>query len=491
VPAPEPAGPTTSDPAHPAPRPRLVLALGSLCAFITSLNQSIMSVAFADLRRSFPDVPASQLSWILNVYTIVAGATLILSAVLATRYGRKRVLLSGLALFAAAGLACAAAPGPLVLIAARAVQALGWACITPAAVALIIAETPEHRRASAIATWGGAGGVATALAPSLGAVLIEAGTWRMAFLSSVPFALIVLVVGARLLHESRPEDLVRQGLPDLVGVACILGGMVLFILGLVQSASWGWADARTAACLAAGVALLSLLLWRSTKVPRPVIDPRLLRYRNLRHAMLMLLGFGTGFFATNLGLVLFLTQVWHFSIVRAGTLVTPIALMVVLLSPVAGRVADRHGHRALVVPAGLFWLAGAAMLLGRVDARPDVAGTWLPAMVLLGAGAGLGWPAIHGIPVIGVATSDVAAATAMNQTVSRAVGALGVALAVTLVSTDAAGAAALTPFRRLFVLMAVSGVLLSVVGTRIRTAPAHTAAARLVAPAGRTGRDAG
>lgn len=444
-----------------------------MCAFITSLNQSIMSVAFADLRRSFPDVPASQLSWILNVYTIVAGATLILSAVLANRYGRKKVLLRGLALFSVAGVACAAAPGPALLIVARAVQAVGWACITPSAVAMILAETPEHRRASAIATWGGVGGIATSLAPSLGAVIIDAGTWRMAFLVSVPFALFVLVVGSRVLRESRPDELVVQGFPDLLGVLSLLVGLSLFIFGLVQTPSWGWVDPRTIAALSVGAALLAFLLWRSTWVARPTIDPRLLRYRNLRLAMLMLLGYGTGFFATSLGLVLFLTQVWHYSVVRAGALVTPVALMVTVLSPVAGRVADRHGHRVLVVPGGLSWCAGALLLLVRIDAQPDVARTWLPAMVLLGIGSGLGWPAIHGIPVIGVASRDFGAATAMNQTVSRVVGALGVALAITLVSTDATGAAAVTPFRRLFVLMAVSGALLTLVGTRIRTAPAQ------------------
>src|SRR5688500_7473961 len=164
-----------------------------MCAFVTSLNQSIMSVAFPDLRRSFPDVSAAQLSWVLNSYTIVAGATLILAAVVSSRFGRKRVLLTGLSIFTIAATACALAPNPPTLIAARVVQAIGWSMITPAAIAVILADVPPSRRATAIATWGGVGGVATALGPSLGAVIIDAGTWRWAFAISIPFGLFVLV----------------------------------------------------------------------------------------------------------------------------------------------------------------------------------------------------------------------------------------------------------------------------------------------------------
>ncbi len=282
---------------------------------------------------------------------------------------------------------------------------------------MILADVPAHRRASAIATWGGVGGIATTLGPSLGAWLIDIGTWRMAFAVSLPFAVIVLIAGARLFRESEPHELVRDGLPDPVGAVALLIGMTVFILGLVESPTWGWIDARTLGCLVVGVALVALLLWRSMRVPRPLLDPRLLRYRNLRLAVLLSIGYGTGFFATNLGLVLFLTQVWHYGVVRAGVLITPVAAMVTLLSPVAGRVADRYGHRVLVVPAGMFWTAGALVLVFGVSRTPDLATTWFPAVVLLGIGSGLGWPTIHGIPVIGVEARDFSPAVATNPAI--------------------------------------------------------------------------
>ncbi|HUP73041.1 MAG TPA: MFS transporter [Acidimicrobiales bacterium] len=448
----------------------MAIFLGSMCAFVTSLNQSIMSVAFPDLRRSFPDVSDAQLSWVLNSYTIVAGATLILAAVVSSRFGRKRVLLTGLSIFTVAATACTLAPNPPTLIAARVVQAVGWAMITPSAIAVILADVPASRRATAIATWGGVGGVATALGPSVGAVLVDVGSWRYAFAVSIPFGLFVLIAGSRFFRESEAHELVRDRLPDPIGALALMSGVTLVIFALVQSPRWGWADARTAACLAAGMLLVAFLFWRSARVPVPMLNRRLLGYRNTRIAALLSVFYGTGFFATSLGLVLFLTQVWGYSVVRAGLLITPVAAMVTVLAPIAGNVADRFGHRVLTVPAGVAWCGGALWLLIGAGGSPDVARVWLPAMVLLGIGSGLGWPTIHGIPVIGIPQSEFGSAVATNQTVLRVAGAFGVAIAITLISGNT-GASALTPFRHLFVLMAISGVFLAAIGAFIDTAP--------------------
>lgn len=460
---------------------RSALVLGSMCAFVTSLNQSIMSVAFPDLRRSFPDASAAQLSWVLNSYTIVAGATLIPAAVVSGRFGRKRVLLTGLTVFTLAAAVCTFAPHPSVLISARVVQALGWAMITPSAIAVILADMPMERRATAIATWGGVGGVATSLAPSLGAFIIDLGSWRWAFAVSIPFSLLVIAIGSRVFRESQPHELVRTGLPDPIGAASLMVGVTLVILGLVESPTWGWGDSRTLACIGVGVALLALLFRRSGRVRNPMLDRRVLGYRNMRLAATLSVAYGTGFFASNLGLVLFLTEVWGHSVVRAGIMVTPMAACVTLLAPIAGRMGDRFGHRVLTIPAGISWTLGALWLLLHADGRPALWSVWCPAVVLLGIGSGLGWPTIHALPVIGVPPAEVSTATATNQTVLRTAGALGVAIAITLVSSGAD--VSIEPFQRLFVLMAVSGVLLASIGSLVRTGPvvhrrAATATAR-------------
>ena len=233
-----PAGASTAETI--SPRAWRVLVLGSLCSFVTALNLSIMNVAFPDLRRSFPDVSAAQLSWVLNGYTIVSGATLILAAVVSDRLGRKRILLSGLAVFSVAGVACALAPNPGFLIGARVVQALGAALITPSTVQVILAEVPVTRRGTAVAAWSAIGGMATALGPSLGAVVVDVGTWRWAFWVTLPIGVVVLALGLRYFSEAEPHELVRGPLPDPLGAVALAAGVMLVILGLVQSPAWGW-----------------------------------------------------------------------------------------------------------------------------------------------------------------------------------------------------------------------------------------------------------
>jgi len=201
-----------------------------------------------------------------------------------------------------------------------------------------------------------------------------------------------------------------------------------------------------------------------------MLNRRLLGYRNMRLACLMSITFGTGFFAMSLGLVLFLTQVWDYSVVQAGALVTPIAATVVLLSPIAGRLADHFGHRIIAIPSGIAWCAGSLWLLEFVDETPDLARVWFPAMLMLGIGSGLAWPTIHGLPVIGTPSGELGSAVATNQTVLRIAGALGVAIAITLIS-GVTGAAALSPFQHLFVLMASSGLSLAVIACWIRRTP--------------------
>jgi EmrB/QacA subfamily drug resistance transporter len=447
-----------------------VLAIGSLCNFVTALNQSMMSVAFADLQRSFPNASSAELSWVLNSYTIVAGATLILSAVVCDRFGRKRMLLTGVSVFSLAAAVCALAPNPPALIAARVVQALGWSLITPSAISVVLSEIPVSRRATAVASWSGIGGIATALGPSVGAVLVDAGTWRWAFWISVPIAAVVIPLGARTFRETPRHELVKGDLPDPIGALALMGGLTLWILGLVQSPRWGWLDGGTIGCLVVGALLIAFLLWRSARVSNPMLKRKLLQYRNMRLSALMSIGFGTGFFSMSLGLVLFLHQVWGYSIVRSGVLVTPIASMVSVLSPIAGRLADRFGHLVLAVPAGISWCTGSLWLLVLADGTPDLARVWFPAMFFLGIGSGFAWPTIHGIPVIGIPTHELGSAVASNQTVLRVSGALGVAIAVTLIS-DESGAGALDAFHPLFILMAVTGLSVSVIGLWIRTGP--------------------
>jgi MFS family permease len=172
------------------------------------------------------------------------------------------------------------------------------------------------------------------------------------------------------------------------------------------------------------------------------------------------------------GTVLFLREVWGYSTVEAGLLITPVPVATAFVASFAGRIADRHGHRRLMVPGGALFAAGALLLVARAGTEPEPWTTWLPAVVLLGLGSGLVWPAIHGAAVHGVPGASYGSATAVNQTVQRISTALGVAATVSFVAgwepADGVGG-----YRAMFWLMAASGVAAIVLGSRLRTAPGH------------------
>jgi EmrB/QacA subfamily drug resistance transporter len=456
------------------PRAKRVLVLGSMCSFVNSLNLSIMYVAFPDLTRSFPEASAARLSWVLNAYTVVAAATLVLAGVVADRWGRRRTLLTGVTVFATASAVCALAPTTSILIGARAVQAVGSALITPASIALILDEVPTERRATAIATWGAIGAAAAAAGPSLGAVLIDLAGWRAAFWVSVPIAAVVVPTGWRTFRESRDPS--PRPLPDVFSVLCLMTGVSLVILALTQSDDWGWGDGKTLASLGGGVLLVAVLLVRSALIRNPVLDLALFRHPALRVSAAASLLYGMGFFAMFFGTVLFLRQVWGYSTVEAGLLITPVPVATAFVASFAGRVADRHGHRRLMIPGGALFTLGALFLVVRADDDPDPWATWLPAVVVLGLGSGMVWPAIHGAAVHGVPGASYGSATAINQTVQRVGTALGVATTISLVAGWDAGDG-VGGFRSMFWLMAGSGAAAILLGTRLRTAPGAATAA--------------
>jgi EmrB/QacA subfamily drug resistance transporter len=445
-----------------------VLVLGSLANFVMSFAGSVMTVAFPDLRQRFPHASPAELSWVLNSYTIVSGGLLILAAACCDRFGRKRMLLTGIVTFTLAALACAVAPNVGFLIGARTVQGIGGALIPPAAVAVILAQFPVTRRGTAIAVWTGIGGIATALGPSVGGTVIDAGSWRWAFWMTLPVGVVVALLGARAFREASPDELVRGPLPDPLAALALTAGVVLGILGLVKSPTWTWNDGRTIGCLVASAVLLAAFLWRTQRVTNPLIELDLLLYRNMRLAVVLAIGFGIGFFAMFFGLVLFLTSVWHYSLTKAGFLVAPVPTVIFLAAPPAGRLADRVGHRVIAVPGGVAWAAGAVILLAGAHTPRDLA-IWFPAVILLGLGAALAYPTMQGIPVIGIPASRVGAATATIFTVLRLASAVGAALAITLITGEDTSAA--STFQPIFILMVASGAALALVGTRVSTAP--------------------
>lgn len=448
------------------PRAWRTLAWTSLAVFIAILDGTVLFVAFPSIGRSFPSVSAADLSWILNAYTIVYGALLVPAGRIADRLGRRRVFLSGVALFALASLAAGLAPSPAFIIAARIVQAIGGAMLTPSSLALVLAAFPRSKRSVAVSLWAAVGALAAAVGPSAGSGIIQLGGWRWAFFVNLPFALVLLARGSRVLEESRDTNV--EGLPDAVGIIQLIAGMTLVALGVVRAREWGTSAAL--ASIALGIALLVFFVRRSSRIAFPTLDLTLFEVPSFRYANLATLVYGATFSAMFLGSVLFLTNVWGYSTFRAGLGITPGPLVVMAVAPLAGRLAARRGHRVLLVPGGiLFALAFLARYLS-TSPTPHYVTEWLPPMIASGVGVGLVLPSLVGAAAHSLPANRLAVGSGVNQALRQVGGVLGVGAVVALAGR-AHGGEALPTFHVIFLLLVLGGLATAAISAGIDTRP--------------------
>jgi EmrB/QacA subfamily drug resistance transporter len=444
-----------------------VLAIVCAASFVSTLDITVVVVAFNDIRESFPGVSRAELSWVITVYTITAAAMLVPSGRLADRIGSGRVFLLGVGMFALGSLLSGLAPNVRMLIGARMVQAFGSAMQAPSSLALISRFFPPGRRNMAIGLWGATGGLGGATGPSLGAAIVGAGGWRWIFLINVPLGAAVVVFGARLLrgHDRRQAALP----PDLLGASMIIVGVSALSLALVQTEEWGWRDGRTVAALVVAVVVLSALLARSARNPLLSIDLRLFRINSFRWANGVALSLPVAFFLQFFGSVQFLTSVWDYSEVEAGLLLTPVSVLQASLTLQAGRLADRRGHRAVMLPGSLVYLAGAFAWCVTLGGDRDLVAFYIGA-TLLAIGVGLTYACFNSAAVHDLPAAQVGAGSGLNQTINRVGSTLGIALAVALLAGDESASA----FRRLWVVMIVCALATAAFSSLIDTRPRPT-----------------
>ena len=363
----------------------VVLVVVSICSVLNPLSQSILNLAFPSLQAAFPESSAATLSWVFSLYSIVSAATLIVGSVIGDRVGHKRILMIGTAGYVLTSVVCGFAPNVAVLLTARAGQALSSALITPAGAALVLHEFPASRRGTAIAAWAAAGSVATAIGPTLGALLVDVGGWEWAFWISVPFGLIGLALVPRLVTEMPRQDV---ELPDLVSVPLIIVSVSGVILGISQSAGWGWSDPRTISSIVGGLMIGAYVIVRSAHHPRPLIDLTMFRFRSFRIANFSSLVFGTTFFALFFALPRFTQDVWGYGVRAAGLLFLPIPIAGALLNGSAGRFADIHGQRRVMLAGGFFQFVGGVVFVVGITEERNVL-LWLVGLGFVGLGSSL------------------------------------------------------------------------------------------------------
>ncbi|MCH8813766.1 MAG: DHA2 family efflux MFS transporter permease subunit [Chloroflexi bacterium] len=455
-----------------------VLAITSFASFAAALDASIMFVAFPDIRSTFDDVSTAQLSWVINSYNIVFAALLVPAGQFADRIGRKRAFFTGIAIFTLSSAVAGAAVSPGMLIGARVVQAAGAALLFPAALALVLREFPRSKRATAVGVFGAAAGLAAAIGPSFGSLLIEASSWRLAFYINLPIGAIVIALGARVLVESREADAPR--VPDFLGIGLLISGIGSLALAVVQGSEWGWADARTLVAFAAAAVLIPLFVLRSDRAANPVLDLTLFRNHNFRIANLATLTFVVAFSAMFFGLILFLTTTWRYSTVQAGLLMTPGPVIAAFVAVGAGRLIDRIGHRPLMVPGGIIYAIGGAWMFFGIGAEREILTVWLPAILFAGIGIGLVLPALASAAAHGLPEHRFAVGGAVNAAFRQIGFVMGVAIVVALLGSPDDPDSLLDSFDRIFVLLIVGGLATAAIVALLDTRPAAAESAPAV-----------
>ncbi|WP_237567964.1 DHA2 family efflux MFS transporter permease subunit [Mycolicibacterium lacusdiani] len=448
-------------------RPGAVLVITSSAAFLATLDLFIVNIAFPAIGADFPDADFGQMSWVLNGYTVVFAAVLALAGRLADRYGHRRVFLIGLALFTVASAACALAPSLWALVAARTVQGVGAALITPTSLSLLLNAWPAERRAKAVGTWASVGAVAAALGPPLGGLLVAAG-WQWVFLVNVPIGVVTMVAAARVLHES---DVTPIGRPDLLGAAFLVLGVGALAYAFVEVPERGWHATVVIAALAVAAVGMTAVVIRSRRHPVPALDLAVLRVPEFALATVMMLAFSCGFAGMLLVNVLYLTSTWGWSAQAAGLGLAAGPAVVVVVARQANRLAARLGIGAVATLGALSFMAGALWWLWRLGPAENYLGGLLPGQLLTGLGVGLILPTLSSIVGSALAAPRWGSGSSLINTARQVGSVLGIALIVTAVGTHIASTpTAFASIRSGWALLAAAGATSAAVGLALTAA---------------------
>jgi EmrB/QacA subfamily drug resistance transporter len=388
------------------------------------LDSTIVNVATKHIGQDF-NADFDALQWVLNAYLLTLASLILLGGSLGDRFGRRRIFLLGVAWFAAASAVCALAPNVDTLIAARAVQGIGGALMTPGSLALISASFVPDDRGPAVGAWSGLSGVSTALGPLLGGWLVQDVTWRWAFGINVPIAAAVIVLSVRCVPESRAED--RAPHLDVLGSVLVAAALAGVTFGATEAGSSGW-SVLTACSIAVGLLLGALFVLVERRSPQPIVPLRLFANRTFTGTNLMTLltyaALGAVFFV----LVLNLQISAGYGALAAGLSTLPVTVLMLLFSRRSGALAARIGPRTQLFVGPLFAAAG-ALLLTRVDATHDnYLLDVLPGVLLFGIGLTTFVAPLTASVMAAAPTDDVGVASGINNAVARTGSLLAVAV---------------------------------------------------------------
>ncbi|MET7378988.1 MFS transporter [Streptomyces sp. NPDC005526] len=409
------------------PTGRWILLTTVLGSSMALLDSTVVNVALPHIGRDL-DASLAALQWTVNAYMLTLAGLILLGGTLGDRYGRRRIFVLGVLWFAAASLLCGLAPNAGVLVAARALQGIGGALLTPGSLALIQASFHPDDRARAVGLWSGFGGIGAAVGPFVGGWLVDGPGWRWVFLLNVPLALVCAPVAVR--HVPESADPRAHGRFDVLGAALGALSLALVTYALIEAGHGSAAVAPTAAAgVAAGVAFVYVEKHRATAamMPLDIFASRQFTAVNLV-TLCVYAAFGGFFFLTALQLQV----VVGWSALQAGTALLPTTVLMLLFSARSGALADRIGPR-IPLTAGPLLCAAAMLLMLRVGEGADYLTDVLPALLVMGAGMVTLVAPLTATVLASVATARAGLASGINNAAARAAGLVAVA-ALPLVS---------------------------------------------------------
>lgn len=353
---------------------------------MAQLDLFIVNIALPSIARSFSGASLSSMSWIVTGYAIVFATLLVPAGRLADHFGRRRVFLTGVAVFTVASVACACAPALWIAIAGRVMQGMGAAMMVPTSLGLLwpLFEQREHNRV--VGAWAGVAAVAASMGPTLGGLLVGID-WRWIFLINVPIGVVTFFAGLAVVPEVRIPG--SSGAVDPVSVLALLLAVSLLALVTVEGGRWGWLSPNTLVGLGVGVAAAVVTVWRALTNPCAIIEASLFTIRPFAASSAGLFFFFLAHASWMLINVLFLQSIWHYSPLLCGLAVSPGPMSAAIFAPTSGRIADRIGRRATATIGCLAFAAGGVFCSVMVPAGHSYLASFVPGMVLAGIGSGL------------------------------------------------------------------------------------------------------
>ena len=407
-----------------------VLCVGMLMII---LDQTIVNVALPSIQSDL-GFSQSSLAWVVNAYLIPFGGLLLLAGRLGDLLSRKGVFMVGLAVFVLASLLCGTAQSQEMLIAARFLQGAGGALTSAVILGMIVTMFPEPReQAKAIGVFSFVASAGASIGLLLGGVLTEAINWHWIFFVNLPIGLATALLAGRLIERDRGIGF-GQG-ADVVGAVLITAALMLAVYTIVEAADYGWGSAHTLGLGAAAIALGAGFVVREARTANPLIPLRILRSRNVAGANLIQALMIAGLFGVFFLGSLYMQRVLGYEPLEIGLAFLPVALLIGTLSlGFSARLNLRFGARATLIP-GLALIVGALAVFARAPIDASYAVDLLPAMILLGIGAGLAFPSLTTLAMSSATERDSGLASGLVNTSLQVGGALGLAVLATLSTT--------------------------------------------------------